>query len=502
VYVVEVTLPNPAEDVDRLSGAGFSIGYVNENVATVYATVDELLWLKVDGYSFTVIERQPSPLAPKGGAKALGEYHSYGDLTALLQSYGAAYGANQSVNPDICRLYSLGQSVQGREMWALLISDNPDVEEFEPEFKYVSTIHGDEPVGTEMCLYFIDYLLSEYGVSGRITQLVDGTAIWIVPLMNPDGHALGSRYNANGFDLNRAFPSWPDELTGTRFDGMPLNIQGRQPEVRHIMEWTADNSFTLSANFHTGALLVNYPFDDNGKGTGNDAPSPDDALFEYVSETYSMFNTPMYSNSVPSFPMGITNGSAWYQIDGGMQDWNYRYAACNEVTIELSAVKTPNANTLAALWDDNRESMIAYAESVHIGICGRVRDEDTDEPVFARIEVIGNSQPVFTDPDFGDYHRMLLPGTYTLKFSAPLYASKMRHDIVVTGGEAPQVNVKLKRLDVTTDINGDGETDVSDVQIVVLAILGEPVAFDPDANGDGAINTVDLQLVVNGVIHG
>ncbi len=502
VYIVEVTLANPGTDVDRLSDAGFSVSSLNGNVATVYATVDELLWLKAQGFSYTVAKQQPRTAAPKGGAKALGEYHSYADMTTLLQSYASAYGANQAIHPDICRLFSLGQSVEGRELWAMLITDHPDVEEFEPEFKYVSTIHGDETVGTEMCLYFVDYLLNQYGVTDRITRLVNRTAIWVVPLMNPDGQVAVTRYNANGYDLNRSFPAWPADFSGTQFDGASPDLFGRQPEVQHVMEWTADNSFTLSANLHTGALLVNYPYDDDGMGSGHDAPTPDDALFEYVSETYSMFNTPMYTNSVPSFPKGITNGSAWYQIDGGMQDWNYRYVGCNEVTIELSPIKIPDANTLSTLWDNNRDSMIAYAEMADIGIRGRVRDKVTGEPIYAKVEVVGNDQPVFTDPDVGDYHRMLLPGAYTLKYSAPGYKSKRRRDIVVTDGRAVRVNVKLKPLVVNTDINGDGETNASDVQLVVLAVLGKSIAYDPDANGDGSVDTVDLQLVVNGVSQG
>jgi hypothetical protein len=64
------------------------------------------------------------------------------------------------------------------------------------------------------------------------------------------------------------------------------------------------------------------------------------------------------------------------------------------------------------------------------------------------------------------------------------------------------MDVSLTPLGIRTDINGDGVTDVSDVQLVVLAILGHPIAYDADVNGDGAINTVDLQLVVNGVIQG
>ncbi|MCC6694643.1 MAG: carboxypeptidase regulatory-like domain-containing protein [Candidatus Hydrogenedentes bacterium] len=501
IYVVEVTVDSPAE-IDALSANGFSIGNVDGNRITIYASVDDLLWLKVDGYDYTVIEQQPSPLAPKGGAKALGQYHSYADLTSALDAYAVAYGSGQAVHPDICRLVSLGQSAQGRELWAMLITDNPDAEEFEPEFKYVGSIHGDEPVAAELCLYFIDYLLSHYGNNGRVTRAVNRTAIWIVPLMNPDGLTAGTRYNANGIDLNRAFPSWPSEFSGTLFDGAPVDVQGRQPEVQHIMQWTAENSFMLSANLHTGALLVNYPFDDDSKGSGNDAPTPDDLLFENIAERYSIHNTPMYTNSSPSFPKGITNGSVWYQVDGGMQDWNYRYAACNEVTIELSTTKAPSASALPDLWDDNRESMLAYLEAADIGVRGLVRDKVTLEPVYAKVEVIGNAQPGFTDPDAGDYHRMLLPGTYTLKFSAPGYKNKRRYDVVVTDGRATRVNVKLKPLVVKTDINGDGKVNAVDVQLVVASILGESKSAYADADGNGEVNADDLQIVANAVCKG
>ncbi len=183
---------------------------------------------------------------------ALGGYHSYTTLTEELSAYAEAH-------PDICRLYTLGQSVQGRELWATLISDNPDEEEDEPEFKYVSTIHGNENLATEMCLYFIDMLLTEYGQNDRITNLVNSTAIWIVPLMSPDGLELDRRGNANGINLNRNFPLLTDSSLSI-FTGEPLGTSNREPEVSHIMNWTAENSFVLSASFHTGALLVCYPY--------------------------------------------------------------------------------------------------------------------------------------------------------------------------------------------------------------------------------------------------
>ena len=73
-----------------------------------------------------------------------------------------------------------------------------------------------------------------------------------------------------------------------------------------------------------------------------------------------------------------------------MQDWNYRYLGCNEVTIELTTSKTPNASQLANLWNDNRESMLAYLEACHIGVAGIVKDRDTGDPIYAQVLVDGN----------------------------------------------------------------------------------------------------------------
>ena len=159
----------------------------------------------------------------------------------------------------------------------------------------------------------------------------------------------------------------------TQFNGGAFSDAGRQPEVAHVMQWTAENSFVLSANLHTGSLVVNYPYDDdNNLPSGADAPSPDDALFEELAHRYAVHNPPMYNSVV--FEGGITNGCAWYTIDGGLQDWSYRYVGCMDVTLELSNTKWPAASTLPGYWEDNEASMLAYLESVHIGVRGLVRD--------------------------------------------------------------------------------------------------------------------------------
>ncbi len=490
VSILEVTVPDADERSEIIRGT-YNVSNVQGEVVTVYATPAERRQLEAAGYAVVEIGQDPSPPQFLSDAKALGSYHSYAGITDALNAYAAAY-------PNICRLFTVGQSVQGRELWGLLITDSPDVEEDEPEFKYVSTMHGDEPLGTELCLYLIDLLLNDYSSDARITDLVDTTAIWIMPVMNPDGLERGSRFNSNGHDLNRTFPAYPADFTGTFYYGEPLGDDGVPVEVGLMMNWTADNSFVLSANFHTGALVVNYPYDDDGKPNYSDAPSPDDLLFEDISRRYSIENTPMWNSY--SFSDGITNGCDWYSIDGGMQDWHYRYVSCNDVTIELSNIKKPSAVLLPGLWDDNRNAMLAYMEAVHIGVRGVVTDGLTGEPLLAQVMVAGNSHPVFTDPDVGDYHRMLLPGTYDLEISAQGgYFAHTVQAVEVGEGAATRIDVELFKTLTDPDIDGDGTVGVVDIQHVVNKILGYSVPYSCDLDG-GGLSATDLQLIINIVL--
>ncbi|MCB9849386.1 MAG: carboxypeptidase regulatory-like domain-containing protein [Phycisphaerales bacterium] len=354
-------------------------------------------------------------------------YRTYNNIAQLLLDAESDY-------PTLCRRVNLGTSEQGKPIWALNISDNVGIEEDEPEFKYVSTMHGDEWVGNEMMLYLIDELLGEYGSDAQITNLVNELDIWIVPVMNPDGFAIPQRENIDGEDLNRSFPDRIDDPVNT--------TAGRPAETAAIMNWSAANSFTLSANLHTGSLVVNYPYDNNASHTsGVDTPSPDDLLFEYISEEYSSRNSPMWNSG--SFFHGITNGTDWYVAIGGMQDWNYVWMGCNEVTLELSNTKIPSASQIPTFWNNNRDALLAYMDTALIGVRGIVTDAVSGEPLAATITVVGNSHPVYSDPDIGDYHRMLLPGTYDLVFTADGYGQHQVSNVAVSSGAATRVDVAL-----------------------------------------------------------
>jgi len=411
---------------------GLDIDVVHRDYLIAYLNSQEFNMVESKGFEIVRIPNYAKLMADslweatKDSKAPMAEYHTYEELTQELDSITTEH-------PDICYLESIGQSVQGRELWFMKISDNVGQEEDEPEFKYISTMHGDEPVGTELLMYLINHLVDNYGTDSLATYLVDNTEIWIMPLMNPDGNALHQRRNVNGEDLNRDFP----DPVKPEWEGY---ISGREPETQAVMNFSFGHSSVSSANFHTGALVVNYPWDSAVDPSPHYEATPDDSLFIYISEVYSIHNEPMWNGS---FYHGITNGAAWYVIYGGMQDWNYNWLACNEVTIELYNTKWPDPSVLPGLWEDNREAMLAYMEQCHRGIRGLVTDASTGQPLAATVSVLEIGKPAYTDPDVGDYHRMLLPGTYTVQFSAEGYLPQTFYDVEVVADSATRLDVQL-----------------------------------------------------------
>ncbi len=270
-------------------------------------------------------------------------YPTFAEITRFLKAMAAKY-------PKIAKLESIGKSVDGKDLWVMKISDNVNVDEVEPEFKYISSMHGDEITGRELMQFYIKDLLEGYGKDKRITDLVNNTELYIMPSMNPDGSKKRQRANANGYDLNRNFPHWNAEIN---------SISGRQIETQHVMKFQSERQFSLSANFHGGAVCVNYPWD------STKVRHPFDALLQDLSLRYSKENAPMYRSR--EFNDGITNGADWYVVRGGMQDWSYVFYNDLQVTVELSDKKWPRYSQIPGFYKDNKDSIMVYAEAIHQG---------------------------------------------------------------------------------------------------------------------------------------
>ncbi|KAK1158328.1 hypothetical protein AOXY_G23196 [Acipenser oxyrinchus oxyrinchus] len=376
------------------------------------------------------------------------KYYRYEELTGLLKALAQTH-------PHIANLSSVGQSVQGRELWVMQITKDPtDEVPGKPKLKYVGNMHGDETVSRQVLVYLIEYLLDRYGKDDRITKLVNETDINIMPSMNPDGFEKsvegdcegehGGRENARGKDLNRSFPD--------QFETVIVSMED-VPEVAAVMKWIQDKRFVLSGNLHGGSVVASYPFDDSlkHKVTGEYSPSSDDKLFRYLARSYAEHH-PLMKTGEPhcpdtpdeTFKDGITNGAQWYDVSGGMQDYNYLKGNCMEITLELTCCKHPPASELPKEWDNNRESLLAYMEKVHIGVKGFVKNSVTSGWISdAEITVSGIDHNVTTG-QFGDYSRLLLPGSYNITASAPGYTPMTAPNVQVPEGKAIEVNFALQ----------------------------------------------------------
>jgi PKD repeat protein len=402
-------------------------------------------------------------------------YPTYQQYESLMAGFAADY-------PNLCRLENLGATtnqVRPHSLWVLRISDNPDVEEVEPEVFYASSMHGDETTGYVLMLRLINELLTNYGTDPEITNLVDDLEIWINPLHNPDGTYYSSDTEvggairsyttstgaSGGMDPNRNFP---DPEDGDHPDGNPW-----WAETVHMMTFAENHSITLAANFHGGIEVVNYPWDTWQRR------HVDDAWLIHISRTYAdaaqAASPPGYMTALNN---GITNGFDWYSIAGGRQDFMTYFHGAREVTIELSDAHLLPASQLDDHWHWNRQSLLDYLGQARQGIYGVVTDYDLN-PLAATIEVVGvdteaDNSFVRTDPDVGDYHRMLLPGTYTLRYSAVGHETVEVTDIPVSADMPHRMDVFLMPLPtavVTGEVMAPGAMPLAGA-VVEISDLG------------------------------
>jgi len=401
---VKLIETNPELIIDHAALDGFEL----------YGPVGMKKWLDEVGIDFKVMKEDHHK------SDDAADYPTYQEITNSLKAIVAKY-------PKIAKLISVGKSVEGRELWMVKISDNVNVDEVEPEFKYISSMHGDEITGRELTQFLIADILNSYGTDADITEMVDNTEIFIMPSMNPDGSQRRQRANANGYDLNRNFPEY------TRND--ENNSNNRQPETIALMKLQAKRNFALSANFHGGAVVVNYPWD------ATYTKHPFDQLVKDLSLKYAGLNSEMRTSR--EFDDGVTNGAQWYVLRGGMQDWSYAYHNDLQVTIELSDRKWPRYREIPGFYKRNKESMLAYIKSVHQGAGIKVADRNaTGKVSIIKIYSDGAARPLGTYGfQNGEFFKVLESGKYQFN--------------VLVDGESKVTNVTVSVSEDTVFTNGN-----------------------------------------------
>jgi hypothetical protein len=435
---VMITLPDRIT-LNELS-RNVSIRSVSKGTVGIVLSARTVDWFLMQKTGYTLIEDDSAKgiktAADINEAMAWESYPTYSQYVTIMQDF-------QTLYPSLCNLDTIGTSINGKLVLVLKISDNVKTDEDEPEVLYTSSIHGDETGGFILMMRLAEYLLTNYNSSSRVRELVNNLEIWINPLANPDGtYRTGNimtspvRENAAGYDLNRNFPD-PD-----------YNPPNKQKETLDMVRFMRKHKFILSANFHSGEEVVNYPWDRWSR------LHADDNWFHYISRKYAdttHIHSPL--GYMTYLENGVTNGWDWYAIWGGRQDFVTYELHGREVTIELDDYYVTPANQLNTLWESNWRSLIGYLENALYGIHGSVKNALTGSPVPAKIFIEGHdkdSSYVFSDTLTGSFVRMLFPGTWNLTFSAADYNTRVVKNVVVTKDHKTLLNVGMIPLGINT----------------------------------------------------
>jgi len=320
----------------------------------------EVTWPDVTDKFRAVTGRNPDD----GSFRDFGYYFNYWEMQDTLRRLAA-------LHPDIVRLDSSMLSFQNRPLWCIKISDNPGIEEGEPQVFFNGATHAREPMSTHTCINFAGLLCAGYGTDSLITWLVNNREVYIVPVMNPDGYVYnsdsggaGSYWRKNrrgpvppsvGIDLNRNYGyKWGYDDIGSSPNPASETYRGpsrfSEPEVEAVHQFERRHRFRTAIDFHSYGRDNLYPWAYTG-----DAP-PENELLQEITDTFALYN-------------GYGNNGQWY----------YTLYSSNGTSVDWES-----ADTL----DEGEPKFITYALTSELGI----NDfwYGTDNPPYVDSEVTRN----------------------------------------------------------------------------------------------------------------
>lgn len=267
-------------------------------------------------------------------------YHTYAEMTSDMQNVAAAYGTGSTNR--IAKLFSIGNSFEGRPIWGMKISDHPNRDEAEPEVLIECNMHAREHLTAEQCLYLIHLLTDNYGQSTalgqRVTNIVNTREIWIIPMLNPDGAMFdisGGTFhnwrknrqtnpgsNKIGIDLNRNWSYMWGCCGGSGPNPKSSKYRGQYPfqavEDQELRDFILSRrvggvqQITEILNVHSYGEHVLYPYGYTKQAVPPDMTQDDHDTFVALAQKMASLNG-----------YHAMQGSQMYIYDGDFIDWAY-----------------------------------------------------------------------------------------------------------------------------------------------------------------------------------
>ncbi|MCK4942331.1 MAG: zinc carboxypeptidase [Candidatus Aminicenantes bacterium] len=310
--------------------------YMIDNVCYFLVKPNELITLTRSGISFRQQAMDPCPLKPVKATGSIGDYHTYTESVEFMEDLVRRF-------PDLAQLSSAGQSIEGREIYVLKISDNLLSEEAEPNIFISGCHHAREWISVEIPLLFARFVLENYSSHQQSRDIVDGGQLHIMPIQNPDGleysiHTYrmwrkNRRYNGDlswGVDPNRNYGyQWGYDNIGSSPYPDDAVYRGpyafSEPETRAVREFLLIHPPSGSLNFHNYSQLILYPWG------YTDTPTTDDTEMEEIARRMAELIFQVNGRVYQYGPGAI----AIYPTNGDTDDWIYGTFGSPSFTVEL-----------------------------------------------------------------------------------------------------------------------------------------------------------------------
>lgn len=350
---VEIKIQN-LQDIAELQNIGLQFDHpflTKDNSIRVFLSDDDFQKLQMTNFSYKVLiddwfeyySKLPSltesekasiirESKEKYGVEGFG-FGSMGGFYTLAEVYTQLDSMRQKYPNIISSKVSIGNTVENRPTYMVKISDNPDIDEDEPEVLYTALIHAREPQSMMQMIYFMYYLLENYNTDPSVQYLVDNREMFFIPVLNPDGYEYNRSTNPSGggmwrknrknnggsygIDLNRNFGPyayWNAPNGGSSTVPSSDTYRGTapfsEPETANLRDFLATRYFKNALNYHTYSNLLIYPYG------ALEMETPDSATFREFARDMTAYNGYEYGTDQQTVGYSTRGNSDDYFYDG------------------------------------------------------------------------------------------------------------------------------------------------------------------------------------------